>query len=71
MLISHHWLAKSPISPTKLDIKEGKKEGNVLFNNALNTFIFIYMVLNIWLRKEGNVLFNDTLNTFYLWLYGF
>ena len=34
-------------------------EGNVLFNDALNTF---------YLRKEGrkNVLFNDALNTFYL-----
>ena len=44
---------------------EGRKEGNVLFNNALNTF-------DLWLygRKEGNVLFNDTLNTFDLRLYG-
>ena len=53
------------------------KEGNVLFNNTLNTFY-------LWLhgvghmvkdhsdseRKEGNVLFNDTLNTFYLRLHG-
>ena len=42
------------------------KEGNVLFNDALNTFY-------LWLygrKKEGNVLFNDTLNTFYLRLYG-
>ena len=31
------------------------KEGNVLFNYTLNTFLF-------W--KEGNVLFNDALNTF-------
>ena len=36
------------------------KEGNVLFNNALNTFY-----LRLYGRKEGNVLFNDTLNTFY------
>ena len=39
--------------------------GNVLFNDALNTF---YLWLYGW--KEGNVLFNDALNTFYLWLYG-
>ena len=32
-----------------------RKEGHVLFNDALNTFL---------LRKEGNVLFNDALNTF-------
>ena len=38
-----------------------KKEGNVLFKDALNTF---------FIRKEGNVLFNDALNTFYLRLYG-
>ena len=38
-----------------------RKEGNVLFNDALNTF---------YLRMEGNVLFNNTLNTFYLRLYG-
>ena len=39
------------------------KEGNVLFNDTLNTFY-------LWLyRKEGNVLFNDALNTFYLRLY--
>ena len=39
------------------------KEGNVLFNDALNTF---------YLRdeRERNVLFNDALNTFYLRLYG-
>ena len=37
-------------------------EGNVLFNDALN----------IWLYggREGNVLFNDILNTFNLRLYG-
>ena len=43
---------------------EGRKEGNVLFNDALNTFY-----LRLYGRKEGNVLFNDTLNTFYLRLY--
>ena len=36
-----------------------RKKGNVLFNDALNTFTYGY-------RKEGNVLFNDALNTFYL-----
>ena len=44
---------------------EGRKEGNVLFNDALNTFY-----LRLYGRKEGNVLFNNTLNTFYLRLYG-
>ena len=42
-----------------------RKEGNVLFNDALNTFH-----LRLYGRKEGNVLFNDALNTFYLRLYG-
>ena len=42
-----------------------RKEGNVLFNDALNTFY-----LRLYGRKEGNVLFNDALNTFYLRLYG-
>ena len=41
------------------------KEGNVLFNDALNTFY-----LRLYGRKEGNVLFNDAFNTFYLRLYG-
>ena len=41
------------------------KEGNVLFNDALNTFY-----LRLYGRKEGNVLFNDIFNTFYLRLYG-
>ena len=51
------------------------KEGNVLFNDALNTFYLrkemfylmthsTHFVTVIW--KEGNVLFNDALNTFYL-----
>ena len=44
------------------------KEGNVLFNDALNTFYFqLYDVGHM--VKEGNVLFNDALNTFYVWLY--
>ena len=42
-----------------------RKEGNVLFNDTLNTFD-----LRLYGRKEGNVLFNDALNTFYLRLYG-
>ena len=42
----------------------GRKEGNVLFNDALNTF---YLLLY---ERERNVLFNDALNTFYLRLYG-
>ena len=42
-----------------------RKEGNVLFNDPLNTFY-----LQLYGRKEGNVLFNDALNTFYLRLYG-
>ena len=42
-----------------------RKEGNFLFNDALNTFY-----LRLYGRKEGNVLFNDALNTFYLRLYG-
>ena len=36
----------------------GRKEGNVFFNDALNTFLFTV----IW--KEGNVLFNNALKTF-------
>ena len=40
-----------------------RKEGNVLFNDALNTlYIMLY-------DKEGNVLFNDALNTFYIMLH--
>ena len=55
----------------------GKKEGNVLFNDALNTFYLrLYGVRHVVKdhsargKKEGNVLFNDALNTFYLRLYG-
>ena len=50
-----------------------RKEGNVLFNDALNTFYLrLYGIRHIVTegRKEGNVLFNDALNTFYLRLYG-
>ena len=38
-----------------------KKEGNVLFNDALNTFY-----LRLYGMKEGNDLFNDALNTFFM-----
>ena len=58
--------------------KKGRKDGNILFNDALNTFYFYgyYGVRHMVKdhsdsgRKQGNVLFNDALNTFYLWLYG-
>ena len=61
------------------DSERGRKEGNVLFNDALNTFYLrLYGVGHMVKdhsdsergRKEGNVLFNDALNTFYLPLYG-
>ena len=46
--------------------REGRKEGNVSFNDALSTFC-----LRLYGReRERNVLFNDALNTFYLQLYG-
>ena len=41
-----------------------REEGNVLLNDALDTFY-----LRLYGRKEGNVLLNDTLDTFYLRLY--
>ena len=53
-----------------------RKEGNVLFNDTLNTFYLRNCMStkkkalgwkNVFLlRKEGNVLFNDALNTLYL-----
>ena len=52
------------------------KEGNVLFNDPLNTFYLrLYGVKHTVKdhcdgERERNVLFNDTLNTFYLQLYG-
>ena len=61
------------------NVLEGRKEGNVLFNDAPNTFYLrLYGVRKMVKdhsdsergRKEGNVLFNDALNTFYLLLYG-
>ena len=45
-----------------------QRKGNVLFNDALNTFYL--RCYGRKERKEGNVLFNDALNTFYLRLYG-
>ena len=57
--------------------KRGRKEGNVLFNDAFNTlYVWLYgswpdLDKKQWtVVKEGNVLFNDALNTLYLWLYG-
>ena len=65
---------------------EVRKKGNVLFNDALNTFyLWLYGRKEMFyltthsthsiygymeVRKEGNVLFNDALNKFYLRLYG-
>ena len=49
----------------------GRKQGNVLFNDVLDTFYFTVIFRNTYgkgpisERKEGNVLFNDVLNTFY------
>ena len=60
--------------------REGRKEGNVLFNDTLNTFYLrLYGVRHMvkdhsdsekGRERERNVLFNDALNTFYLRLYG-
>ena len=47
-----------------------RKEGNVLFNDALNTFYLQLYGVRHMVRKTGNVLFNNALNTFYLRLYG-
>ena len=54
-----------------------RKEGKVLFNDALNTFyLWLHGVRHMVKdhsdseRKEENILFNDALNTFYLLLYG-
>ena len=54
-----------------------RRERNVLFNDALNTFYLrLYGVRHMVKdhsdseKRERNVLFNDALNTFYLWLYG-
>ena len=63
-------LLKQLTKPVKYYVRE---EGNVLFNDALNTFYLrlygiTHMIEYTW--KEGNVLFKDALNTFYLRLYG-
>ena len=51
------------------------KEGNVLFNEALNTFYLQLYGVRYMVKdhsdserreRERNVLFNDALNTFYL-----
>ena len=61
------------------DSERGRKEGNVLFNDAINTlYLRLYGVGHMVKnhsdsergRKEGNVLFNDAINTLYLQLYG-
>ena len=57
--------ARSGGKVTCVNCQCGRKEGSVLFNDALNTFY-----LRLYGRKEGSVLFNDALNTFYLRLYG-
>ena len=44
---------------------EGGREGNALFNDALNTFYS-----RLYGERERNVLFNDALNIFYPRLYG-
>ena len=56
------------------DSERGREEGNVLFNEALNTFLFMVIWRRTYMvedhsdsergRGEGNVLFNNTLNTF-------
>ena len=52
------------------------KEGNVLFHDALDTFLFTVMWHWTYGKgKEGNVLFNNALNTFLFtvmwhWTYG-
>ena len=48
--------------------ENGRKEGNVLFNDTLNTFRLEWLHPRV--HVTGNVLFNDALNTFYLRLYG-
>ena len=66
------------------DSERGRKEGNVLFNDALKTFyLWLYGVIHMVKdhseegreegrkegKKEGNVLVNNALDTFYLRLY--
>ena len=53
-----------------------RKEGNVLFNDALDTFYLQLYGVGHMVKdhsdneRKGNALFNDALNTFYLRLYG-
>ena len=72
---STHFIYGYMASVNDHSAREWRKEGNVLFNDALNTFYLqLYGIskgpLIQWV-KEGNVLFNNALNTFYFWLYGF
>ena len=68
---------RSPLTNAKV-FRTRRKDGNVLFNNTLNTlYLRLYGVrhkqnnVNIsHTRKEGNVLFNNAFDTFYLRLYG-
>ena len=45
-----------------------RKEGNVLFNDALNTFYL--RLYGVGMEGKEKVLFNDAFLTFYLRLYG-
>ena len=53
---------------------ERRKEGNVLFNDALNTFYLLFYGFGHMVKDHSDsergrkemVLFNDALNTFYL-----
>ena len=57
------------IETGNVTIPEKYKEGNVLFNDTLNTFYLrLYGVRHMEMGRY--VLFNDALNTFYLRLYG-
>ena len=52
-------------------LEPGTKEGNGLFNDALNTlYLRLYGIRHTVKERKGNVLFNDALNTLYLRLYG-
>ena len=50
-----------------ISLLQVRKEGNVLFTDALRTFYL--QLYDIKHGKEGNVLFNNVLRTFYLQLY--
>ena len=70
-----NWMKTNTVEKERCFTRQlGRKEGNVLFNDALNTFYLRlygvgHMVKN-HSERERNVLFNDALNTFYLRLYG-